>query len=137
LAETARITVVNDTETFLDLIRDALHDRYVVTTFDGRNMTPERLKGSRPDLLMIDLVLRGRTLSGWEVVQMCRADDQLSKLPIIVCSADWKQLRDRAGELAAIPSLTVLEKPFGLHQLEATIESALEPRAADGQAAGY
>jgi len=136
MASRARITVVNDTESFLSLIRDALEDRYMVATFDGENLTTARLKQSRPDLIMIDLVMRGRALSGWDVIQLVRADEQLAKVPIIVCSADSGQLRNRAADLATIASLTVLEKPFGLGELDAAVENALEPPATNGQAAG-
>lgn len=136
MAFRARITVVNDTESFLSLIRDALQDRYAVTTFNGLHLTAESLVESRPDLIMVDLVMRGRELSGWDVIQLCRADEHLSKVPIIVCSADASQLRERAADLATIASLTVLEKPFGLDELDAAVEGALEPPATNGQAAG-
>ena len=136
MASRARITVVNDTESFLSLIRDALEDRYTVATFNGENLTTARLKHSSPDLIMIDLVMRGRELSGWDVIQLVRGDEQLAKVPIIVCSADSGQLRNRAADLATIASLTVLEKPFGLGELDAAVDSALEPPATNGQAAG-
>ena len=128
--------MVNDTESFLTLIRDALHDRYDVATLDGRGLTVDRLVATQPDLLMIDLVMRGRELSGWEIIQMCRNDERLRAVPIIVCSADLPQLRKRAAELAAIPSLTVLEKPFGLGDLDAVVEAALGADADGGRAQG-
>ncbi len=136
MASRARITVVNDTESFLSLIRDALEDRYTVATFNGEHLTVERLKESRPDLIMVDLVMRGRELSGWDVIQLLRADERLASVPIIVCSADSGQLRNRAADLATIASLTILEKPFGLRELDAAVEAALEPPATNGQAAG-
>ncbi len=136
MASRARITVVNDTESFLNLIRDALEDRYSVTTFNGLHLMTQDLVDSRPDLIMVDLVMRGRELSGWDVIQLCRADEHLSTVPIIVCSADSGQLRDRAADLATIVSLTVLEKPFGLDELDAAVTGALEPPATNGQAAG-
>lgn len=136
MASRARITVVNDSESFLELIRDALRDRYTVATFNGQNLSAARLVGSRPDLLIVDLVMRGRQLSGWEVIELCRSDERLREVPIIVCSADLRQLRQRRAELAAIPLLTTLEKPFGLGDLDAAVEAALERRAQDGRAAG-
>ena len=136
MASRARITVVNDTESFLNLIRDALEDRYSVTTFNGLHLRTRDLVDSRPDLIMVDLVMRGRELSGWDVIQLCRADEHLSTVPIIVCSADSGQLRERAADLATIPSLTVLEKPFGLDELDAAVAGALQPPATNGQAAG-
>jgi DNA-binding response OmpR family regulator len=136
MASRARISVVNDTESFLSLIREALSDRFEVATFNGDGLTRERLVESRPDLIMVDLVMRGRELSGWDVIQLCRADQHLSKVPIIVCSADSGQLRNRAVELAMIASLTVLEKPFGIDELDAAVEAALAPPATNGQAAG-
>ena len=135
MASRARITVVNDTESFLTLIRDALHDRYDVATFNGEDVTAERLVGTRPDLLMIDLVMRGRELTGWDIIQMCRNDERLRTVPIIVCSADLRQLRQRAADLSAIASLTVLEKPFGLGDLDVAVETALETDADGGRAA--
>ncbi|MEP7082417.1 MAG: response regulator [Chloroflexota bacterium] len=128
--------MVNDTDSFLSLIRDALEDRYTVTTFNGERLTTARLQESRPDLIMVDLVMRGRELSGWDVILLCRADDRLGKIPIIVCSADSNQLRERAADLATISSLSVLEKPFGLDELDAAVGAALEPPATNGQAAG-
>lgn len=136
MASRARISVVNDTESFLSLMRDALEDRYTVSTFNGERLTTGRLVESRPDLIMVDLVMRGRELSGWEVIQLCRTDEELCEVPIIVCSADSDQLRERAADMATIPSLTVLEKPFGLDELDAAVEAALEPPATNGQAAG-
>jgi CheY-like chemotaxis protein len=136
MASRARITVVNDTESFLNLIREALEDRYSVTTFNGLHLTTQDLVDSRPDLIMVDLVMRGRDLSGWHIIQLCRADEHLSAIPIIVCSADSGQLRERAAELATIPALNVLEKPFGLDELDAAVHAALEPPATNGRAAG-
>lgn len=136
MASRARISVVNDTESFLSLMREALEDRYTVATFNGLHLTTERLVASRPDLIVVDLVMRGRELSGWDVIQLCRTDEQLCKVPIIVCSADSEQLRERAADMATIPSLSVLEKPFGLDELDAALDGALEPPATNGQAAG-
>ena len=136
MASRARISVVNDTESFLSLMRDALEDRYTVSTFNGERLTTGRLVESRPDLIMVDLVMRGRELSGWDVIQLCRTDEELCEVPIIVCSADSEQLRERAADMATIPSLSVLEKPFGLDELDAAVEGALEPPATNGQVAG-
>lgn len=131
-----RITVVNDNESFLEMMREALQDRYTVVTFNGTNLVPGRLAASRPDLLIIDLVMRGRELSGWEVVEAARNDERLAEVPIIVCSADREQLRAREAELSAMPQVTVLVKPFGLSELDAAVAAALDSRAGTDRAAG-
>lgn len=131
-----RITIVNDTESFLEMMREALQDRYTVITFNGTNLTPARLVASKPDVLIIDLIMRGRHLSGWEVIQLARGDERLAKVPIIVCSADREQLRAREAELKAMPSLAVLVKPFGLAELDDAVAAALESQADTGRAAG-
>ena len=128
----ARVTVVNDNQDFLELVREILEDeRYDTTTIDGdRPEALEQIRASRPDVLMIDLRLGSEGLHGWEIAQEVRADDQLKGVPILLCSGDIMALRDLAPELAAGRDLAVLTKPFAVHELCDTVEGLLvEPVA--------
>jgi DNA-binding response OmpR family regulator len=117
-----RITVLNDNPEFLELMSAILDDDagYDVVTFSEATTSVDDLVESRPDLVIVDLLLAGA--SGWEIVALSRADGRLIDVPIIVCSADVASLRERAGELERIGNVHVLAKPFGIDELTEIVE---------------
>ena len=128
-----RISVVNDNPEFLELMADILDGDggYQVTTFEDPTTSVDDLAASDPELVIVDLLLGGA--SGWEIVALSRADERLSGLPIIVCSADVAALRDRADDFERIGDIHVLPKPFGIDELMELVERLLErPAGASG-----
>ena len=117
-----RITVLNDNAEFLELMSAILDDDagYEVSTFSEATTSVDDLVASRPNLVIVDLLLAGA--SGWEIVALSRADDRLADVPIVVCSADVASLRDRSGELERIGNVHVLVKPFGIDGLTELVE---------------
>jgi DNA-binding response OmpR family regulator len=117
-----RITVLNDNPEFLELMSAILDDDagYDVVTFSEATTSVDDLVESRPDLVIVDLLLAGA--SGWEIVALSRADERLNDVPIIVCSADVASLRDRAAELERVGNVHVLSKPFGIDELTELVE---------------
>jgi CheY-like chemotaxis protein len=129
---TARILVVDDTLSLLDLIRDLLsgegHD--VTTCLLAREAYPLALR-LRPDIVMLDIVMP--EISGWEVLDRIRRDPRLARIPIVICTAWAEQAAARMRELRQ-PHLWLLPKPFDADELIDTIGEALELRAADAPA---
>jgi CheY-like chemotaxis protein len=127
----ARVTVVNDTPDFLELVRDILEgDRYETTLIDGdREDAFELVRGSRPDLLMIDLRLGGEGLSGWDIAQKVRAEPEFDGLPVIVCSADLHAVSELESDLAGTRRVATLTKPFEIDELTGTIDRLLAEAA--------
>ena len=117
-----RITVLNDNAEFLELMSAILNDDagYEVATYSEATTSVDDLVASRPDLVIVDLLLGGA--SGWEIVALSRADERLTDVPIVVCSADVASLRDRSGELERIGNVHVLVKPFGIDELTELVE---------------
>jgi len=117
-----RISVVNDSPEFLELMSAILDDDagYDVALFDGEDTSIAELVQARPDLVIIDLVLGGA--SGWEIVTLTRAEPKLADVPIIICSADVTALRERSAELGRIGNVHILEKPFSLDQITEIVE---------------
>jgi DNA-binding response OmpR family regulator len=126
---TPRISVVNDNPDFLELMAAILDEDagYDVTLHHGEEMPLTELKGARPDLIVMDLVL-GQT-SGWELIALARADDALRDVPVVVCSADIAQLRERSTELSEIALLHILQKPFSVDELTGLVERVLREPA--------
>ncbi len=118
-----RISVVNDSPDFLELMSAILDDDagYEVSLFDGENTAIAELAASDPDLVIVDLLLGGA--SGWEIVTLARADERLAAVPLIVCSADVTALQDRAPELERIGNVHLLNKPFTIDEMTGMVES--------------
>jgi DNA-binding NtrC family response regulator len=122
----ARITVINDYLDFLEMMHAILdgeldHD---VVGFDDDEISLEDIVASDPELVIVDLRLGGREMKGWDILLMCRGDDRLRPIPIIVCSADVATMRERAEEFARMDVFT-LEKPFDLDSVEQAVDRAL------------
>ena len=117
-----RVSVLNDNADFLDLMAAILDEDagYDVQLFNGQETSIAELAASRPDLIIVDLLLGGA--SGWEIVTLARADAELSEIPIIVCSADVSALRERSEELERIGRVHVLPKPFGIDEITRLVE---------------
>jgi len=122
-----RITVINDNPEFLAMMQDLLDaDGYDVSVIDGDNISSvEPIREQQPELLIVDLLLRGTELSGWDIALAVRADEELRALPMVVCSADVHQVRERAEELTAMPGVEVILKPFKLAEMEALLQRML------------
>jgi DNA-binding response OmpR family regulator len=128
--ERPRISVVNDNPEFLDLMSAILAEDagYDVSLFNGEETSIDEIAASRPDLLIVDLLLGGA--SGWDIVALARADERLAPVPVLVCSADVAALRDRAEELEQIGNVHVLRKPFGVDELTDTVSGLLDRKPA-------
>jgi CheY-like chemotaxis protein len=120
-----RISVVNDNADFLELMSAILDEdgEYDVSVFNGQRAPIGEIAASRPDLIIVDLLLGGA--SGWEIVTLARADERLADVPIIVCSADVTALRERAGELEDIGNVHLLPKPFAIDQMTDLVDGLI------------
>jgi CheY-like chemotaxis protein len=125
----ARITVVNDSEEFLGLMREVLDALgHTPTVLDGSKVTVEEIAGTHPHILVIDLHLGSPEVldDGWALVVGSRAHPELADVPIVVCSGNVIYLRERAAEIAALADVHPLEKPFGLVDVEDLLRRLLE-----------
>jgi CheY-like chemotaxis protein len=120
-----RISVVNDNSDFLELMSAILDEDagYDVSLFNGQQTTVAELAASRPDLIVVDLLLGGA--SGWEIVTLARADARLANVPIIVCSADVPALQERAPDLERIGNVHLLSKPFAVEEITDLVEGLI------------
>lgn len=121
------MTVVNDTPDFLDLVHDILEgERYDTVLIDGdRDDALQLIRESHPDLLMIDLRMGSEGLSGWNVAQEIRADDEFIGLPVLVCSADLEAMRELEAILRGTMHVATLTKPFAVDELVKAIDRLL------------
>ncbi len=116
----ARVTVINDSSEFIDLMRE------VVTSL-GHQMTGllaihtsiEDVVRSRPDLLVVDLRLENtpQEVSGWEMIILGKSHRDLLNVPVILATADVWEIKQRAKDLEQIAGVHVRTKPFDMDEM--------------------
>jgi CheY-like chemotaxis protein len=123
MAEMQRVTVVNDSPEFLEMMAAVLHDaRYPTTVIDGdRDNARELIEAAEPQILIVDLRLGSEGLHGMDILRWVRQHPQLSRVPTIVCSADRYGIEQVQRELDALSGVTVLMKPFTVDELYAAL----------------
>lgn len=133
----ARVTVVNDYPEFLTIMEElvAREGGHEFCGFDGAETTFEQIAATNPDVLIIDLRMLVDGMSGWDVLALARSDDAMRDVPIIICSADIAQTRQRAEEFKRIGNIHVRFKPFdGAEMVDLIDQLSRQPR--EGTPAG-
>lgn len=122
-----RVTVVNDNPEFLTLMQDILEgDHYNVSIINGERISGiEPIRATDPQLVVVDLRLSQHTITGWDIAKQIRADPELARVPMILCTGAPDEVRERAAELAELPDVEVLAKPFALGELETMVARLL------------
>jgi CheY-like chemotaxis protein len=122
--ESPLIAVVNDDTTFLSLMHDLLTDEgyQVVLHIEGATAY-QLIKQEMPDLVILDIRIE-HPESGWVTLDLIRLDPATTRIPVLVCSADARQLREKADRLKQM-RCDVIEKPFDLDDLLASVHASL------------
>jgi two-component system alkaline phosphatase synthesis response regulator PhoP len=125
-----RILVVDDDREIVRLLRAYLEQNgyQVLVAYDGEGAL-HILRGERPDLVVLDLMLPDR--DGWEVTRVVRGDPNLASTPILMLTARVEDHEKIVGlELGADDYVT---KPFSPREVVARVRAVL--RRAQGESA--
>lgn len=118
----AKIWIVEDDERIGLLIETAVRKAsHATTRFVDANELEKALKADTPDLLLLDLMLRGK--DGYTILREWKAQAATNAIPVIILSARSAESDKVMGlELGAEDYIT---KPFGVRELQARIQTAL------------
>ncbi len=120
-----RILVVNDTQEILELFKDILTDEgYEVELRSFAIRELDELRKTKPDLIILDYLMNGED-SGWQTLQKIKMTEDLSNIPIIVCTAASNRVKEMEGHLKAM-RVTVVLKPFNIDQLLGAVSAMME-----------
>ena len=126
MSHPAKILAVDDEPALTDLMQYHLaRAGYDVTTAANGWEALDAIKRSRPDLILLDLMLPD--LDGFGVCEILRRDPLTAIIPIIIVSA-WASpdSRNLGLELGALDYLT---KPFSPHDLVQRVNHLMQSRA--------
>jgi DNA-binding response OmpR family regulator len=121
----ARVTVVDDSSDFLDLMDEILKSLgHQMTGLQAVGTSITDLSDSNPELLIVDLRLESQPqeISGWELLVLARSHRRLHTIPVILCTGDVWELRQRAADLEQIAGVHVRTKPFDVNEMCALID---------------
>jgi CheY-like chemotaxis protein len=88
---------------------------------NGRDALATLAKGTRPDLILLDLMMP--VMDGWEFMQRQRGDWKLCTIPTIVVTG----VASHDPRCLEMPIVRFLRKPYSAEQLEAAIEAEVAP----------
>ena len=120
------VLVCEDDSNLRTLIRLALGDGYEIHEAANGNDALEILERAKPDLIVLDLMLPGR--SGLDLLTEIRATDGHVHTPVVVISA-WAH-SDQAAVAAGADRFVA--KPFDPEELHATVATLLEDNGSSG-----
>ena len=129
----ARVMIVDDEPIMMDVVQafleDAGYSNFLTT--DDSNSALEMMLKERPDVLLLDLIMPGK--SGFELLAEIRSEPTLSYMPVIVLTAaSDSDTKLQALELGATDFLA---KPVDPSELNLRIRNALAFKAYQDQLA--
>ena len=114
-----RLLVVDDDRDFLELLQDALRDRYDIEVAESALEGASRLALFRPDAVLLDIRLPD--VSGLEACRHFRSFRRSRRLPILAMSAYGRQIDP--AEIKSSGADGFLAKPLKLAELRRRIEA--------------
>ena len=119
------ILVVNDTQDILEIFRLLLESEgYIVTLSSFPLQKAADIVQLAPDLIILDVVF-GEEKLGWQMLQMLKMQPATAPIPVIICTAAEKSVREMEGYLVS-KNVLVVYKPFELDDLLTAVTQALQ-----------
>ena len=120
----ARILVINDTQEILELFDELLKEEgYEVLLYSQAIQDMAEIERLKPDLIIVDYIFGGEK-TGWQMVQKLRMRRDTAKIPLIICTAAIKEVREIEGFLL-MKGIGLVPKPFDIDDLLEAVETAL------------
>lgn len=133
-----KILVVNDAPDFLAFMREllAVEGGYDVATLDQSEGVIRQVTSDPPDLLIIDIVLRGQ-YSGLDIADELAVAADTARIPVLFCTALARaNIPDDIWDLALSRNHRVLFKPFDIDDLLGAVAELLKGSSQATEAAG-
>ena len=123
MAQKHKILVIDDSRVIRMRVREMLPEGNfeVLEAKDGEEGL-NFIRQQRPNLIMLDFLLP--KVSGWDVFQHIRGNEQLRKIPLVLMSGRKEEVTEKIPE--PFEFWEFIEKPFEQKQLINAIKSAMK-----------
>ena len=119
-----RILVINDTPEILELFQEILSDEgYEVILYSYATHDTAEIVRHNPDLIILDYIF-GTEKIGWQLLQKLKMRHDTASIPVIICTAAIREVREIEGYLLA-KGVMVVPKPFDIDDLLLAVKNAL------------
>lgn len=130
-----RIAVFNHSPNVLLLIESVLRQKgFEVFTFLETLTDISKVVALTPDLVIIGHV-RGFSADELEIVHEFRSNPETADVPIVVCTTGAAQVQ-QSGGLNTVPYVSIVPKPFNIHELIDAVNLALGVGVPSAKTAG-
>lgn len=120
-----RILVIDDEKDLRKLLEYNLRkEGYEVTVAASGEEGLERARSSKPDLVILDLMLPG--VDGLEVCRLLRGDPRTRQIPVVMLTAKTSEIDQVVG--LEVGASDYVAKPFSVKVLLARVKTALRQR---------
>ena len=133
--QNATIMMVDDEPITMEVVQTFLEDagyrQFILV--DDSTMAMAELRRQRPDVLLLDVVMP--EVSGFDILQMLRADEEFAHLPVIILTSS----SDAETKLEALDlgATDFLSKPVDPSELALRVRNTLAAKAYQDQLAFY
>src|SRR3954464_7086798 len=122
MTKSASILVVDDDPEIVAMLSTRLSKRgYKVSTASDGNKALELAKRERPDIVLLDVMMPGK--SGWEVARALKQDPVTQDSKIVMVSAIGEKTNEITAPISGAERH--VDKPFEFEELERVIASLL------------
>jgi DNA-binding response OmpR family regulator len=119
-----RILDINDTQEILELFQEILTEEgYEVVVYSYAIHDMEEIERQKPDVIIVDYIF-GTEKLGWQLLQKLKMTRATAHIPVIVCTAAVREVRDIEGFLLD-KGVTLLPKPFDVDDPLLAIKAAV------------
>lgn len=116
------ILIVEDVRTNIDILRDALEERYRLRVAMDANAALKTIRHHKPDMILLDVMLPG--MSGFDLCKRLRQSPSTSRIPVIFLTALADEADEALGlQLGAVDYIT---KPFTPSLVQARVANQME-----------
>lgn len=119
-----RILAMNDNQEILNLYVELLNEEgYEVISQMAELQDMNLIREIKPDLLILDYMINGE-LVGWRILQMLKMSSDIASIPVIICTAATRQVKEMESHLLA-KGVRIVLKPFDIYELIEAVHTAL------------
>ncbi|MDR3076376.1 MAG: response regulator, partial [Synergistaceae bacterium] len=114
----SKVLIVDDTDLNIDILVDALGDRYdLYTAMDGESALAQ-VKTNPPDIILLDVVMPG--MNGYDVCSILKSNPDTADIPIIFLTA-MTEINEKARGFE-VGAVDYMVKPFAILEVQARLD---------------